>query len=84
MDKHIAMIYETMENMRQDLTLIKQQLNKKESYERYTTREVAGIAGCTIETINNHVRSGYLKVRYPMAKKRFDAKDVEKYLKGIF
>lgn len=82
-DELSQLVYQ-IQHIQKDIQSIKSALidNKHVSRDRYTIRQVAETAGCSVETIKNHVRNGYLKVRYPMAKKRFHADDVEAYLRG--
>ncbi|BBM86838.1 helix-turn-helix domain-containing protein [Candidatus Uabimicrobium amorphum] len=80
----LSTLLNQMAHLRRDVDALRKSLNKERNLptDRYTIKEVAEIAGCSTETIKNHVRAGFLKVRYPMAKRRFDAKDVEQYLRG--
>ena len=87
-DTNILNVLNSIQNqvdcMRKEIQSVQKSVQEKHNIprDRYTIREVAEIAGCSTETIKNHVRDGYLKVRYPRAKKRFHADDVDKYLRG--
>ncbi|MEX2665212.1 hypothetical protein [Candidatus Uabimicrobium amorphum] len=74
----VKIIYE----LQQDIKQIKQQLSIESINKRYTLEEVAELSGRCVQTIKNHKRAGFLKERYPLAKKKFDAKDVDNYLRG--
>ena len=79
MDSQILkIIYE----LQQDIKQIKRQLSIKSTDKRYTLEEVAELSGRCVQTIKNHKRAGFLKERYPLAKKKFAAKDVDNYLRG--
>ncbi|WP_372371656.1 helix-turn-helix domain-containing protein [Candidatus Uabimicrobium sp. HlEnr_7] len=45
--------------------------------------DIAKLSGRCVQTIRNHRKAGLLKARYPLAKRKFHADDVENYLCGL-